>query len=203
MIEPLKCFSLYIGIKTHFTNEKYDAIKHHGRTSAGTAKTFEARHDKGLFVMLAKQFKSPQQAASYFVANIAYGNLYPVTDVDVGMENYTNWQKKRQSLTKMFTDDLSFLVNTGMTYKELMSFEDGIPPLFVLMKNGKINIETLAIMNTIENFVDTWKSVNPIWKDDFLRVAKLGSFVRFDTAKFTNLFINFKEELKENHETMA
>ena len=137
------------------------------------------------------------------MAIFAYGDHYPLVVIDKGFENYTKWQRVRQSLTKTFVDDLTYIANTGMSYDEMLSCEKGIAPLFLLLKNGKVNVETVAILNSIDNFTDTWKKKTPIWKEDFLRIKKLARFVKFDAAKFQNFYCTFKEDLKENHETMA
>jgi len=203
MIDPFVCYRIFLSIRAHFETENYDAIEHNGKVKTCSREKFEQRNDHRLFCGLSKQLTSVQHAASYFVANFAYGDHYPLEDIDKGFVNYNKWQRIRQSLTKHFVDDLMSLSNTGMTYNELLSCDKGIAPLFLLLKNGKVNIETVAILNSIDNFTDTWKKKTPIWKEDFLRIKKLARFVKFDAAKFQNFYCNFKEELKENHETMA
>lgn len=199
MITPERCFQLYLSIKTHFTTEKYDAIKYNGRIKNSTTADLQARNDKGLFVFAAKQFDNVQHAASYFAANFAYGNFYPVEDHDKAETYYIKWQRNRQSLFKVFSDDLDTLSSMNMSYSELVS-TDKIPPLFVAFKTGKINIETLTIMNKLENFSDSWKSIFHLWKSDLLRIRKLDSFIKFDEAKFTNTYKTFKETLVNHHE---
>lgn len=201
-VDPFRCFTLYLSIKTHFTNERYDALVHNGRIKT-SREQFENRVDRNLFILLAKRFDSVQHAVSYFVANLAYGNTYPLHDFDQGFDNYNKWQRVRQSLTKTFMDDLDYLANSGLTLDGLLNAKDGMPPLFMLMKNRKVNIETVAILNKLNPFVDTWKQSHKIWKDDFLVIKKLGSFLKVDYDKFNKIYSNFKEALKENHETMA
>lgn len=199
MITPERCFQLYLSLKTHFTTEKYDAIKYNGRIKNSTLADLQSRNDRGLFVGAAKKFDNVQHAASFFVANFAYGNLYPVEDHDKAETLYITWQRKRQSLHKTFSDDLDTLSNMGLSYEELVTTEK-IPPLFVALKTGKVNIETLTIMNKLENFSDSWKGIFHLWKDDLLRIRKLESFIKFDEAKFTHTYNTFKETLVTHHE---
>jgi hypothetical protein len=194
MITPERCFQLYLSLKTHFTTEKYDAIKYNGRIKNSTLSDLQARNDRGLFIHTAKMFDNVQHAASFFVANFAYGNFYPVDDHDKAESMYITWQRKRQSLHKTFSDDLDALSSMGLSYQELITTEK-FPPLFVALKNGKVNIETLTIMNKLENFSDSWKSTFHLWKDDLLRIRKLESFIKFDEAKFTTTYNTFKENL--------
>lgn len=199
MITPERCFQLYLSIKTHFTTEKYDAIKYNGRIKNSTLSDLQSRNDRSLFIHAAKKFDNVQHAASFFVANFAYGNLYPVEDHERAESLYTQWQRKRQSLFKTFSDDLDTLASMNMSYEELISTEK-IPPLFVALKTGKINIETLTIMNKLENFSDGWKSIFHLWKSDLLRIRKLESFIKFDEAKFRTTYNTFKDTLVQHHE---
>lgn len=199
MISPERCFQLYLAIKTHFTNMKYDVIKHNGRIKNTTKAAFEVRTDKGLFVSMSKKFTDVQHAASYLTANFAYGNMYPMTDPEKSDTLYTRWQRNRQSLYKIFCDDLDTISAKGLSYEELISTEK-IPPLFIMLKSGSVNIETLTIMNRLENFSEQWKPVFHLWKDDLLRIKKLESFIKFDEAKFTNAYNTFKETLVHHHE---
>jgi hypothetical protein len=199
MIAPERCFQLYLSIKTHFANEKYDAIKHNGRIKNATIDDFNKRNDKALITLAAKRFYDTKHAASFFVANFAYGNTYPFDDEEKATKLYTQWQRNRQSLTKMFMDDLDYLTLKGVSYEKLVSIEQ-IPPLFVAYKSGKINIETLTIMNALENFSDSWKSIFHLWRDDLLRIRKLESFIKFDEAKFQQIYSDFKESLVAHHE---
>jgi hypothetical protein len=199
MIAPERCFQLYLSIKTHFSNEKYDAIKYNGRIKNATIDDFNKRNDKALFTVASRKFDDTKHAASFFVANFAYGNTYPLDDEEKAFKFYTQWQRNRQSLTKMFRDDLDYLASKKISYEELIS-TDKIPPLFVAYKSGKINIETLTIMNALENFSDRWKSIFHLWKDDLLRIRKLESFIKFDEAKFQQIYSDFKESLVAHHE---
>jgi hypothetical protein len=99
----------------------------------------------------------------------------------------------------MFMDDLDYLTLKGVSYEKLVSIEQ-IPPLFVAYKSGKINIETLTIMNALENFSDSWKSIFHLWRDDLLRIRKLESFIKFDETKFQQIYSDFKESLVAHHE---
>lgn len=199
MITTERCFQLYLAIKIHFTHEKYDVIKHNGRIKNTTKAALADRSDKGLFASLSRNFDSVQHAASYFTANFAYGNMYPIDDTEKAEKLYVKWQRNRQSLHKMFSDDLDTIAAKGLSYEELVTTER-IPPLFVMLKSGLINIETLTIMNKLENFSDHWKSIFHLWKDDLMRIRKLDSFIKFDEAKFGNTYNIFKEQLAKDHE---
>lgn len=202
MISPEKCLELYLSLRSHFQTEKYDAIKNNGRAKGATRSILEARNDCRLIEHFARKFGDVREAASFFVANMAYGNQYPFSNEEKSFKNYTKWQRNRQSLSKMFSDDIYTIEKTKLSISELVSTQSGMPPLFLLMKNGKINIETVAIINQYQPFIETWKKELPLWKSDFLRIGKLGSFIKTDETRFKKLYLTIEGNQGNNHETL-
>lgn len=194
MIPPEKLLQYYIAMKLHFTSEKYDAIEYKCRVrNIYNTSHVEKRHDGSLIYALAKKFDSQAEAASFMAANLAYGNGYPFDDHDKAFALYTKWKRIRQSITKVFRDDLDTIASYGVSYKELIDAND--TKLFFLAKSGKITIETIAILNKYDKFIDSWKIPQSIWKGEYLRISKLENFVKFDPAKIEPLILTFKEEL--------
>ena len=191
MIDPVRCYQLYLSVKTHFTTEKYDCIKHNGRVAHASFEQFERRKDRALFSYAAKKFENPQQAASYFVANFIENNDYPIEDFDKGWNNYMKWQKIRQSMTKTFKDDLDFLEffleENDIEFEDILFENSTLPPLYTLAKTGKISYPTITILDKYADFIPVWNKQFPVWKKEFLRVQKLGSFLKIDEAKYFNL----------------
>ena len=144
-----------------------------------------------MFNRIGKMFDTSQEVASFFVANMSHGNLYPMDNFDKSEMIYKNWQRNRQSLTKIFRDDIHYLQELNVLYNQLVDGKD-VPQLFLLYKNGKITLETLSIMNQFDGFVDTWKKKYPLFKDEFLRIKKLGSFIKIDRNKFQSIHDELK-----------
>lgn len=199
MIAPEKCFQLYLACKMHFTTVAYDAVKHNARIKGAAREQLEQRNDKGLFFGLAKKFDTSRDCASFFVANFAYGNEYPIEDYDRAQALSKRWEKNRQSITKMFRDDVATIIeyNSSRSFDEVIGKDKPYPEVFLLYKNGKINVETLSILNDFENFVDSWVKANPLWKSDYLRIKKMPSFVKYNKEKIIPLVQELKEEM--NH----
>lgn len=194
MITPEKCFQLYMSVKTHFTNERYDAIKYNGRVKNADRSHLEKRNDRFLFSSLAKKFNNGTEAASFFVANFAYGNDYPIENYDIGLANLKVWQKRRQSLTKMFTDDISYLCDQGICYNDFVECNP-VPKVYILFKTKKINIETLAIIDQLDPYIEKWKS-QLILKQEALKIKKLSSFIKFNEQNFRSIYQALKNETR-------
>lgn len=198
MIDPVRTFQLYLSIKAHFNSEKYDAVAYRGRMKNANKEEFEKRRDKLLFINFSKLAKTTQEIASIFVANFAYGNDYPLDDIERSMDNYRKWTKVRESLTKTFKDDVELIFETAYTKQ----VEDYKTYLFTMMMNNTVHKETVVIINSFEPLFDKWDVDNPLWKNEIRRVRKLGSFVKFDIDKFKTIFNQIKEEAEETHHAL-
>lgn len=198
MIDPVRTFQLYLSIKAHFNTEKYDAVAYRGRIKNSSKEDFEKRRDKALFFQFSKIGKSVPEIASAFVANFAYGNDYPLDDLEKSIANYKKWTRVRESLTKTFRDDVEHIFETCYTKK----VEDYKKHLFTMMINGSINKETAVIINSFDPLFDYWTMAYPIWKQEITRVRKLGSFVKFDSNKFQQIFNQLKQEVEEQHHAL-
>jgi len=114
-------------------------------------------------------------------------------------ETYKQWQKRNQSLTYRFEQDIIGLLNATQTPNEMLVVEDGQYPLLLKeLTYNTINFETVCILNNIMNFLPMWSKkitddvVWPSWKR---RIEKYTPFIEFDKDK---LKLILKESLKEH-----
>lgn len=195
MVAPLKCLQIYLAIKAHMTTEKYDAVKYNARIKGCDNERLDLRNDKAQIIRFSKMFNTVPETASFFIANMAYGHNYPFDDVEKSMKMFSKWKKNRQSLYKMFKDDCSVISNSGVSWEKLTAFENDVPMLFVMQQNNKINVETLSIFQQLEAYVENWNKFHPLWKQEFLKIKKLSSFIKFDEEKYLKLYNEMKGEL--------
>ena len=186
-------------MKAHFGSNSYDVFinKDHIKTSLDT---FNARRDKNLFCKIADKFKDPREIIQYFVANFAYGNEYSLVDNHVSTDNYKLWLKRKQSITRVFQEDIDKIYLTmqkNNTSKEsLFNFVDGDLPLMLkLVLGGHISIETIVIINSFNNMVDNWNS-SIVAESSIIKVKKLEKFVKYDHTKIRPIFDNFISKIK-------
>ena len=203
-MDGFKAYRYYLAIKLHFTTDKFNVFENRGHVR-GTREAFNARNDRYIFEKLAQKMPDDSEIIQFFTSNFAYGNdtaIYAGQEAD---DNFVEWQKRKQSITKIFIDDLA----TMMTYIEvnklknsaLFTFtEDEYPVALRMFVGGKITIETLRIMDDFAGIVDEWKnhpSVKYIWDDELRRVTKLTGFVKYDKIKLGKIYQHFKDELAE------
>ena len=66
---PFEAFSMYIALKNHFTQKRFDYLKYNGK-SRMTQKSFDKRKDKIFFQKLAKHEDVQGFLIANFIKNI-------------------------------------------------------------------------------------------------------------------------------------
>lgn len=206
MITGFKCYKYYMSLKLHFTKDKYNVFETRGHVK-GSEQTFLARNDRFLFERIARKYESDREVIQFFVANFAYGNDAAVYDMEEAHNNYVQWQKSKQSMTKVFSDDLAKILlqceKDKLNSQDVFEFVSGKFPLLLKMYIGKqISIQTMFILNKLDEYLKRWYNHSMLlWEDEARRIEKCDGFIKFDHEKTSSLFNNFRKELSElNHE---
>ena len=200
-MDGFKAYKYYMAIKLHFTSSKYDVFETRGHVK-GTRDTFLSRNDRYIFEKLAQKYDD-REIIQFFVSNFAYGNDTAIYGNSEAEELYSEWQRRKQSITKIFIDDLTNIMNIcdvhRFTTDGILKSKNGeLPVLTSMFLSGKITIETMRMIDDIEPFLHSWEN-DPMLKivmgDKLLRAEKLKGFVKYDKDKITKIFNHFKEEL--------
>lgn len=201
-MDGFKAYRYYLALKLHFTSEKFNVFENRGNVK-GSREAFNARNDRYIFEKLARKFNNDRDIIQFFVANFAYGNESAIYAGQEADDNLNEWNRRKQSITKIFIDDLASL----LTYVEInklptssifdFNFSE-YPAALKLFLGGKISIETLVIINELDHVVEHWldnPTVQHIWSNELLRIKKLIGFVKYDKEKLRKIFTHFVEEL--------
>lgn len=201
-MDGFKAYRYYLALKLHFTSEKFNVFENRGNVK-GSREAFEARNDRYIFEKLARKIGNDRDIIQFFVANFAYGNESAIYAGQEADDNLAEWNRRKQSITKIFIDDLASL----LTYVEInklptssifdFNFNE-YPAALKLFLGGKISIETLVIVNELDHIVEHWldnPTVQYIWSNELLRIKKLIGFVKYDKEKLRKIFTHFVEEL--------
>ena len=203
-MDGFKAYKYYMAIKLHFTKDNFDVFKNRGNVK-GTREAFNARNDRYLFERLARKFPVDKDLIQFYVANFAYGNDASVYSYEEAESNLLEWQKRKQSITKMFSDDVATILLTAHKHKlkkeDIFDFTSNTYPVILKLFLGKqINIETVRILDDTFNMVESWKmntSMILLWENDIRRIEKSKGFVKYEQAKTDKVLATFKEELSE------
>ena len=181
-------YLLFLALRTHFTNAKYDFFQMHGKLRA-TKESYIKRNDKSFFVKLARDY-SCENLRDFYVANFLEDKHY-VTELldDTAERNYREYQRRRQSLTYLFTSELEGLFDSGTTRP--FKFNDGeYPDIVNLYLRHVLSPETLVIINDFIPFEDKFNkylSDDILWSKVSLKLRKYKPFVHYDKDKVKSI----------------
>jgi len=203
-MDGFKAYRYYLALKLHFTTDKFDVFQNRGNVR-GTREAFNARNDRYIFEKLANKYADDKEIIQFFVANFAYGRDTAIYAGQEAEDNYMEWLKRKQSITKIFVDDLATILThievNKLKHSAIFEFTDNEYPVALsLFIGGKIAIESLRIIDDFTGVLDKWKihpTVKYIWDDETRRITKLTGFVKYDKIKLSQIFEKFKEELAE------
>lgn len=189
-------YLLFLALRTHFTNAKYDFFQMHGKLRA-TKESYLKRNDKSFFDKLARDY-SCEELRDFYVANFLEDKHY-VTELldDAAERNYREYQRRRQSLTYIFTSELEGLFDSGLTRP--FKLNDGeYPDIVNLYLRHVLSPETLVIINDFIPFEEKFSkylSDDILWSKVSLKLKKYKPFVRYDKEKVKSIL---KEKFDEN-----
>jgi hypothetical protein len=190
-------FAMFNALKRHFATDSYDYFRYHGKSNV-TADKFTNRKDKYSFYKLSRKYRL-EDLKNFYVANLLEKDVNWIGDINnlEGEETYKKWQKRTQSLTYRFEQDIIGLLNDTQSPNEMLVVDDGQYP--VLLKNVMYNtiaVETLVILNDIMNFFPMWdKKISDtiVWPTMKKKFVKYTPFIDYDKNKFKSIL---KEILK-------
>lgn len=192
-------FAMFHALKLHFTSDSYDYIKYNGKTNVSKT-TFSTRKDKYSFYRLSRKF-GLTELKDYYIANFLVDNVQWIGDI-LGPEaedNYKKWQKRQQSLTYTFENDIiKLLENVDNPNELLIANRNEFPKLMQYAQYGDISIETLVILDDLMNFFPMWEKEiydDIVWPNFKMKCVKYKPFLHYDKNKFKQIL---KEKIKEN-----
>ena len=187
---PYEAYREYLALKSHFSNKTYDYFKYNGKLKSATIDSYEKRRDKLFFMKLAKH-KDP---INFLVANFVENDRTWIGNIAYNEEaekRYYNWLKKNQSLTYIFTSDLSKLDDNFDS--NFLVEDNSHPNVLKLYLSNEISIETLVILTDLVRCISYWNksmSDDPIWNDVLLKIKKYKPFIKYDKEKMKKIIID-------------
>ena len=190
-VKPFDCYKSYLGLKNHFTKEKYDYHRYGGKSRA-SLESFYKRKDRFFFEKLSRQ-KDDAEVIEFFVSNFVScddpQSLWIGEIVRNGEQNYTDWKRRLQSLTYTFKSEVE-TVFTDKDFDSMFKIVNKRHPPIVKEHLGKnISLETMVILNKIIGFKKDFDSIldDPVWKFLSMRINKYDSFIHIDVFKFKSI----------------
>lgn len=203
-MDGYKAYRYYLAIKLHFGKGSYDVFEKRGAVKY-TKEQFDKRNDRMIFEKLARKYKNDRDLIQFYVANISYGNESPAYEIEESDRYYFNWNKRKESLTKVFSDDLSVIINDA--HKNKLQKESVIdftfnqqPSILTLYLGKRISLETVSILDDVMGLCDSWTMsgfVMTFWESELRRINKVKRFVKYDKQRIIPLVQEFEQELMD------
>ena len=106
-------------------------------------------------------------------------------------ENYLAWKRRMESITYTFTNEIDKLIlhceKLQKKFEDVFENSNQHPIILKLYLNKKVSIETLVILNKLNNFTDKLDlllSSDLIWPDTSRIIKKYSPFISIDKEKY-------------------
>ena len=187
---PFDAYRCYLSLKNHFTKDHYDYIKYRGKTRA-THQAFYKRKDRFCFEKFARQ-KNDKEVVDFFVSNFIYstdpGTMWIGEMIKEGEGRYQEWQKKVQSLSYVFKEEINNLFD-GMKIDDVFDCSNGHPPILKSYLAKKTSLETMVICDRILEYRKDWdkKLDDPVWETVSRKIKKYSPFLNIDVPRYKKI----------------
>ena len=187
---PFDAYRCYLSLKNHFTKDHYDFHKYGGKTRA-TKQAFYKRKDRFWFEKVSRQ-KNDKEVVDFFVSNFVYttdpSTMWIGEMIKEGEGRYQDWQKKVQSLSYVFRQEIDSLFEDKKV-DDVFDCSKGHPPILKSYLGGDISIETMVICDRVFGYVkDFDKRLNdPVWETVSRKIKKYSPFLNIDVPRYKNI----------------
>ena len=189
-VTPFETYQTYLGMKSHFTNPKYDFIKYGGKSRA-TMTSFNKRKDKYWFEKTSRKY-SDQEVVDFLLSNFVNAtnpqNLWIGEIINSGERTYAEWKMRQQSLTYMFKEQSENLLSEN-DLEKVFNCSKGHPLVLKKYLGGEISLETLSILEKIFSFQKNFdkKLKDPVWETVSMKLKKYLPFLNINVFHFKNI----------------
>ena len=194
IMQPFEVYRYYLALRLHFTTDSYDVIKQQGRVRA-TRNSFLKRKDLLSINRVAETY-SDKDIVNFLVANFVSGDRWGgVFDVEA-KDRYQGWKKRIESISYTFKKEIDKAVTyadkLGITFNQLFYCNHGQHPFIIKMYlRNDISIETLVILNKLNNFTDQLDQDlkdDLVWPDTSRIIKKYSPFLEIKKDKYNEIY---------------
>ncbi len=196
MIHGFDVYRMYLAMKQHFSNPKYDFFQYDGKVNA-KEETYQQRKDFYFFETIARKYKKEEIQDLLLASFILSENPKKVWIGDIrtaGRDRWLAFQKLQQSLNYTVEQDtesmVEYLGSERTTFNSLFETVGGHHPRILrLYIKRQINLETLIIYDMILGFMKNWDKqlTDPLWEDISFKIKKYKPFLSINTSKYREL----------------
>ena len=187
---PADAYRCYLALKNHFTKDKYDYHKYHGKVRA-TNEAFYKRKDRFWFEKFARQ-KNDKEVEEFFVSNFIYstdpGTMWIGEMIKEGEGRYSEWKRKVQSLTYLFKQETENVFENKKV-DDMFDCSKGHPPILKSYLGGDISLESMVIYDRILGYGKDFdkRLKDPVWESVSRKIKKYSPFLNIDVSRYKKI----------------
>ena len=188
---PFDCYKTYIAMKSHFTKDSYDYQRYGNRLPRLKVTSFYKRKDRFFFEKMSRDFPD-KEIEEFFVANFISGtdpaSVYMADIIKNGRNTYTQWQKRNQSLSYTFKEDVENIFENKKV-DDVFDCKKGHPSILKSYLGGDTSLETMVICDIIFGYgKDFDKRLNdPVWETVSRKVKKYKPFLNINVPRYKKI----------------
>ena len=198
-----KAYRYFLALKLHFTTDKFNVFQNKGNVR-GSYESFNARNDRHLFEKLGRKFSTDRELIQFIVAQFVYNNPNFIYGLEQAEDHYREWIKVKESLTKVFEDDLNVLTleaeKNGYTLPEMVGAVNNNFPIIIKLYLGKrIHPHTLSILTKMGALEEMWRNqhICLLLESELRIIHKMNGFIKIQNKEKINKI--FKEFIENNN----
>ena len=188
---PFDCYKTYIAMKSHFTKDSYDYQRYGNRLPRLKVTSFYKRKDRFFFEKMSRDFPD-KEIEEFFVANFISGtdpaSVYMADIIKNGRNTYTQWQKRNQSLSYTFKEDVENIFENKKV-DDVFDCKKGHPSILKSYLGGDTSLETMVICDIIFGYGKNFdKRLNdPVWETVSRKIKKYTPFLNINVPRYKKI----------------
>ena len=194
IMEPFEVYRYYLALRLHFTTDAYDVVKQNGRVRA-TKNSFLKRKDMFAIRKVAETY-SDKEVVDFLVANFVSGDRWGGVFDTESKVRYQGWKKRIEAISYTFKKELDkavmFAEKNNIPFTDLFISNNGQHPFIIKMYlRNDISIETLVILNKLNNFTDQLDlelKDDLVWPDTSRIIKKYSPFLEIKKDKYNEIY---------------
>jgi len=178
-------------MKSHFTKDSYDYQRYGNRLPRLKVTSFYKRKDRFFFEKMSRDFPD-KEIEEFFIANFISGtdpaSVYMADIIKNGRQTYTEWQKRNQSLSYTFKEDIENIFEKKKV-DDVFDCRKGHPPILKSYLGKKTTLETMVICDIIFGYgKDFDKRLNdPVWETVSRKIKKYKPFININVPRYKKI----------------
>jgi hypothetical protein len=172
----LDVYRMYIAMKTHFNDDRYDYVASEGKVKAFT-KSLEKRSDKAFFYRIGELYQR-ETIFHMLLSTFAHEPHTWIGELNESrvMEHYHAWVRYTQNLEDSFKEELE--IYAGELHRLGLTWQQGIEQhqIVDMLIRGEVTLEFAAIVDSVVGFSEN-PGNNPLMAVYMKKIRKYSRFL--------------------------